>query len=432
MAAKEWMTMPLSEAVLINPNVPLERGKVYPFVDMQAVDPNFRSVRTNHKREFAGGGGSRFAVGDTLMARITPCLENGKIARFAGAGSDAVGHGSTEFIVIRGRPGVSDNDFAYYLTRWDEVRQYAIAQMTGTSGRQRVPTESLRHVEIKLPPIPEQKAIARILGALDDKIELNDRMNRTLEAMARALFWSWFVDFDPVCAKAEGRDTGLPKDIADVFPDSFEDSELGEIPKGWRVVRLREIAGVNERSIKKDYPNDIIQYVDISSVVEGRLKGTTTYEISVAPSRARRLVRHGDTIWSSVRPNRRSYLFIHTPPENLVVSTGFAVLTPRLVPACYLYAAVTTDQFVDYLSYAADGSAYPAVLPGRFEDAPVLFPAQHVLLAFERQVAGLRDQIAINDREARSVAQTRDALLPKLLSGEIWARSMKKPVEGAP
>src|SRR6185437_15207677 len=88
---------------------------------------------------------------------------------------------------------------------------------------------------IPLPPIHEQRAIAHILGTLDDKIELNRRMNETLEAMARALFKSWFVDFDPVRAKAEGRDTGLPKHIADLFPDSFEDSELGEVPKGWTV-----------------------------------------------------------------------------------------------------------------------------------------------------------------------------------------------------
>ena len=106
----EWIRMPFSKAVLINPSLPLEQGKPYPFVDMQAVAPSSRSVRANQEREFRGGG-SRFAAGDTLMARITPCLENGKVARFVADDKNALGHGSTEFIVIRGRPGVSDTDF---------------------------------------------------------------------------------------------------------------------------------------------------------------------------------------------------------------------------------------------------------------------------------------------------------------------------------
>jgi len=112
--------------------------------------------------------------------------------------------------------------------------------MTGTSGRQRVPTESLAHLTVRIPPLSEQKAIAHVLGTIDDKIELNCRMNETLEAMAKALFKSWFVDFDPVRAKAEGRCTGLPDEISALFPDSFEDSELGEIPSGWGVKRLEE------------------------------------------------------------------------------------------------------------------------------------------------------------------------------------------------
>ena len=118
-------------------------------------------------------------------------------------GEKHIAHGSTEFIVIRGRSGVTDNDFAYYLSQWEDVRNYAVGQMTGTSGRQRVPVDSLDHLEIPLPSLPEQRAIAHVLGTLDDKIELNRRMNETLEEMARALFKSWFVDFEPVRAKME-------------------------------------------------------------------------------------------------------------------------------------------------------------------------------------------------------------------------------------
>ncbi len=155
----DWHTVPFDQAVEINPPVPLVQGEVYPFVDMQAVEPSSRTVGPSEFRVFTGSG-SRFQNGDTLMARITPCLENGKIARFYNS-EDALtlGHGSTEFIVIRGREGVTDNDFAYYLTRSELVRSYAISQMTGTS-RQRVPVSALSHLNIPLPPLPEQRAIA--------------------------------------------------------------------------------------------------------------------------------------------------------------------------------------------------------------------------------------------------------------------------------
>ena len=200
----QWRELPFSEAVQINPTVRLERGAVYPFVDMAAVSVDSRSATSTVEREFKSGG-SKFQSGDTLMARITPCLENGKIARYQATGDKQEAHGSTEFIVIRGRPNVTDNVFAYYLTQWNEVREYAISQMTGTSGRQRVPVGSLDHLNVPIPPLPEQRAIAHVLGTLDDKIELNRRMNETLEEMARALFKSWFVDFDPVRAKIDGR-----------------------------------------------------------------------------------------------------------------------------------------------------------------------------------------------------------------------------------
>ena len=199
-----WGDMSFADAVLVNPTVRLERGKAYPFVDMAAVTAGSRCAYGAERREYSGGG-SRFQNGDTLMARITPCLENGKIARYCTSDSSEAAHGSTEFIIIRGRPGVTDTEFAYYLTQWEEVRSYAVSQMTGTSGRQRVPAGSLGHLAIAVPSLPEQRAIAHILGTLDDKIELNRRMNETLEAMARALFKSWFVDFDPVRAKAALR-----------------------------------------------------------------------------------------------------------------------------------------------------------------------------------------------------------------------------------
>ena len=243
--ANSWREVLFSEAVLVNPPTRLDRGAVYPFVDMAAVNADSRTTVSVEERTFKGSG-SRFQSGDTLMARITPCLENGKIARYQAVGDKLEAHGSTEFIVIRGRPNVTDNNFAYYLTKWEEVHNYAIGQMTGTSGRQRVPVDSLDHLTVPIPSLPTQRAIAHALGTLDDKIELNRRMNETLEAMARALFKSWFVDFDPVRAKMEGRWRrgqslpGLPAHLYDLSPDRLVDSESGEIPEGWEVGVLND------------------------------------------------------------------------------------------------------------------------------------------------------------------------------------------------
>ena len=242
-ASNAWREVTFSDAVLVNPRVRLAKGETYPFIDMGSVNEGSRYAYPSAQREFQGSG-SKFQHGDTLMARITPCLENGKIARYHAIDGVSMAHGSTEFIVIRGRPGVTDNGFAYYLARWNGVREYAISQMTGTSGRQRVPVGALDHLTVRIPPLPEQQAIAHVLGTLDDKIELNRRMNETLEAMARALFKSWFVDFEPVRAKMEGRWRrgeslpGLPADLYDLFPERLAPSELGDIPEGWEVRTL--------------------------------------------------------------------------------------------------------------------------------------------------------------------------------------------------
>ncbi len=233
-----------------------------------------------------------------------------------------------------------------------------------------------------------------------------------------------------------GMDAGTALSACDaqagaLFPDSFHDSPLGRIPKGWAIRRLGDVVGVNERSISSKYAHRTIRYVEISSVDRGKLLRPTLYELREAPSRAKRLVSHGDTIWSCVRPNRKAYLFVHNPTPNLVVSTGFAVLTPKKIVPTYLYAWVTTDAFVEYLSYSADGSAYPAVRPERFAAAETLVPASGILREFEQIAGPMRDKIANNDRESRTLAAVRDTLLPKLISGEIRVKDAEKLAEKA-
>jgi type I restriction enzyme S subunit len=319
--------------------------------------------------------------------------------------------------------------FLRWLTRgpqwWEQVRMFINVGAV---------FDSLKCVDIpsfrlRIPPFPEQQNIASILGALDDKIELNRQMNQTLEGIAQALFKSWFVDFDPVRAKMEGRDPGLPHEVADLFPDSLVSGTLKPLPEGWRYTRLGDVIGINENNVSKQYPHEAIEYISISSVESGRLLSTQSVALSKAPSRAKRLVRHGDVVWSMVRPNRRSYLWMYEPAENTVVSTGFAVLTPQHIPSPYLYHLVTQDEFVGYLAANADGSAYPAVRPDVFARAVVTLPSTAILDAFQAAVGPMMRRIGLNQQESETLAGIRDTLLPKLLSGELPVKDFEKRTE---
>ena len=415
---EEWSEAPFSEAVLVNPPARLERGTTYPFVDMAAVNRDSRSVYPSEERVFKGSG-SRFQSGDTLMARITPCLENGKIARYQALEAKQEAHGSTEFIVIRGRPHVTDNDFAYYLTQWEEVRNYAIGQMTGTSGRQRVPVDSLDHLNVPLPSLPEQRAIAHILGTLDDKIELNRRMNRTLEEMARAIFQDWFVDFGPVRAKLEERQPYLPPELWTLFPDRLVDSELEEIPQGWEVKELGELSDLNSESWSRANSPTHVEYVDLANTKWGVIETTQHFLWKDAPSRARRVLRSGDTVVGTVRPGNGSFSLIGK--DSLTGSTGFAVLRP-LHPRSreLVYLAATASDNIEWLSHRADGAAYPAVRPEVVSKTEVVIPPTETgVLDWFSMIAGpLLDKMESTKTESLFLAAQRNTLLPKLVSGE--------------
>jgi type I restriction enzyme S subunit len=281
---------------------------------------------------------------------------------------------------------------------------------------------------IVLPPIRERKTIAHILGTLDDKIELNRRMSETLEAMARALFKSWFVDFDPVRAKAEGRDPGLPKPIADLFPDRLVDSELGEIPEGWEVGTLADLSALNpEVWARRSRPAEI-NYVDLANTKWGRIDSVTAHAAADAPSRAQRVLRPGDTIIGTVRPGNGSYALISE--SGLTGSTGFAVLRPRAPHYAQLvYLAGTAPESIDALAHLADGGAYPAVRPEVVAATPVVQPDDEVLHQFSRVSGPLLAKMAQNEREGRTLGTLRDALLPKLISGELQVKSVRRSVE---
>ena len=270
----------------------------------------------------------------------------------------------------------------------------------------------------------EQRAIAHILGTLDDKIELNRRMNQTLEEMARALFTSWFVDFDPVRAKMAGRDTGLPKDIADLFPARLVASELGEIPKGWKVGTLEDVASLNPESWStRNAPEEII-YVDLSNTKWGYIEKVETYPWKAAPSRGRRVLRHGDTIVGTVRPGNGSFSLMGR--DGLTGSTGFAVLRPKTPSDAELvWCAATSQDNIDRLAHLADGGAYPAVRPEAVAATKLPLADFATRGAFSSVAASLLNQVDANKQQSHTLADLRDTLLPRLISGELRAKQIE-------
>jgi len=276
-------------------------------------------------------------------------------------------------------------------------------------------------IKVRVPGRNEQDAIAPTLTALDDKIALLRETNATLEAIAQALFKSWFVDFDPVRAKAEGREPeGIPPEIADLFPSEFEDSALGETPKGWRVGTLKDIAILNPESwTAKKHPTTV-SYIDLANTKDNVVANVAEYEFDEAPSRARRVLRDGDTIVGTVRPGNRSFAYIQKPPSNLTASTGFAVLRPSKVQNTdFLYLAATQDSSIERLTHVADGAAYPAVRPEVVVGIQCVVPSDDIMQAFHDVAAPLLSSISKNQRQSQTLATLRDTLLPRLMSGKL-------------
>lgn len=279
--------------------------------------------------------------------------------------------------------------------------------------------------KMPLPPLPVQSAIAELLGALDDKIELNRQTNAILEAMARALFKDWFVDFGPTRAKAEGRTPYLAPHLWELFPDALDDEDK---PMGWKVQTLSDISSLNPDTWSaKKHPSQV-NYVDLSNVKWGNIEATQRYVWADAPSRARRVLYPADTIVGTVRPGNGSYALIGE--DGLTGSTGFAVLRPNGSNLRELvYCAATAPENIERLSHLADGAAYPAVRPDVVSATEFVRGNDDISSAFSELTAPLIDRLEANKQESRTLAQTRDLLLPKLMSGEIRLREAERIAE---
>jgi type I restriction enzyme S subunit len=280
--------------------------------------------------------------------------------------------------------------------------------------------------------IDEQRAIAHILGSLDDKIELNRRMNETLEEMARALFRSWFVDFDPVRAKAEGRDTGLPSHIADLFPDSFEESELGEIPKGWPSTKLRDtcsaiFSGGTPITTEATYWNGDIRWL---SSGETRTAFVTDTKEGVLNSSTRFASRSSTVIASAGQGKTRgqtSLLLI-----DAYVNQSVVVLQADHAVSSDLFLFFDLARRYEEFRRVSDSSSSRGSLTTKIlSDIPVLVPPKTIVDCFERVVSPMIARIRAGCGESRTLGQLRDALLPKLISGELRVPDAERLLEAA-
>lgn len=352
--------------------------------------------------------------GDVLVTTEAPL---GEVAQL---GSERVAL-AQRLIALRGHSDILDNGFLKFLMQSDAVQSQLHGRATGTTVVG-IKQSELRKLTLTLPPVDEQHAIAHILGALDDKIELNRCSNETLEAMARALFKDWFVDFGPVRAKRDGREPYLAPELWSHFPDAMDDDET---PRGWAHSTLADVALLNSESWSaKDAPSDV-EYIDLANTKWGVIESTSHLAWSDAPSRARRILRTGDTIVGTVRPGNGSYCYIGR--DGLTGSTGFAVLRPKADNYReFVYLAATATDNIERLAHLADGGAYPAVRPEAVAASHICRPDESVIAGFSNVISPMAKRVEQAKVESQALTALRDTLLPKLLSGELRVRDAER------
>ena len=314
-----------------------------------------------------------------------------------------------------------DETFFYYLLRYLNPNFVGIARNKQTTGLGHVTKQDLEEIEAALPPLAQQRAIAHVLGTLDDKIELNRRMNETLETMARALFKSWFVDFEPVRAKMEGRDTGLPPEIAALFPDRLTPSDLGEVPEGWEVGVLNDaieiLSGGTPKTSNQEYWNggipwytakdapslsDIFVLTTERSISQAGVENSSTKVLPVGTTviTARGTVGRLACLGIPMAMNQTCY--------GLRGASGY--------PDYFTYWNVRNT--VNDLQARTHGTIFDTITRETFKIAETVLAPVSVARTFESMLSPLMNRILDNLNESRALAAQRDALLPRLMSGK--------------
>lgn len=436
----------ISDLVDFNPKRILKKGSHAPFVSMSALPESSRNITEVYDREFKGGG-SKFRNGDTLFARITPCLENGKTAKVSVLDEEDTGHGSTEFIVMSAKNSSIDEDYVYYLARLPEFREYARSRMEGTSGRQRVSWQSLSEFEFYFPRPFYRKYAGKILKQLDDKIQKNHQINKTLEQMAQAIFKSWFVDFEPVKAKNAALEAGGSEEdaliaamsaisgkdadqlaqmqseqyaelraTAELFPSEMQDSELGEIPEGWNCLSLDEVAkyknGLALQKFRPDNEDVFLPVVKIAQLRKGYADGEEKASPDINPEC---IIDNGDVVfsWSG----------------SLIVDTwcgGKAALNQHLFKITskkhpkWLYFHFTRHHLEEFQRTAEDKAVTMGhIKREHLKQALCAIPGEDFIKKIGCSLHSILEKRIELRLETTTLSSLRDTLLPKLLSGEL-------------
>lgn len=377
-----WTTKKLSEIANINPRERIGKGVVAKKIPMDKLQPFCRDIPEFVFEEYKGG--TKFKNGDTIMARITPCLENGKVAKVSVLNDDEVGFGSTEYIVFRAINGVSDSDFLYYMICSPVVRNPAIKSMVGSSGRQRVQTDVVANLDIELPHIEEQRKIGSVLRLLDDKIAINNEINNNLEQQAKALYKDWFFEFSPF-------------------------STNNNLPNGWRIGVVGDIiqlldskrvalSGAERNKMEKLYPyygaTSLMDYVD-NYLFDGIYL----------------LLGEDGTVVDSLGFPILQYVYgqfwVNNHAHIITGKEGFSV------EELYLFFSLTNIKSI------VTGAVQQKVSQQNLKKVPAIIPSKDVLSAFDDLIQPIFAQIRNLRNENTRLTDLRDTLLPRLMSGKL-------------
>ena len=386
----EWKVMRAEEFIEFNPRLSIKKGETATKVSMDKLRPFTKRIDETEKAAFTGG--SKFCNGDTIMARITPCLENGKTAFVDILDKNEVAFGSTEFIVMRSRKGISDPQFVYYLAISPEFRNVAIKSMVGSSGRQRVQQDVLNNVELLVPPLGEQEKIGAFLAALDNKIALNNKINDNLEQQIRTIYKNWFIDLVPFggIVPDNWRQESIYSLAEIIYGAPFSSKQFNTEGIGKPIIRIRDLKNQQFATYTTEvHPKGyLLQPGDIVVGMDGEFR---------------------PYIWGNKEAwlNQRICVFKNKRPQ------GKAFLYYTIEPLLY---AVEQTQVATTVIHIGKKD---------FDAFKIMLPDEDVLNRFDDLTSPMIDQIVSNIYENKKLEELRDALLPKLMSGEFDVEDVK-------
>ena len=382
-----------------NPRLSIKKGTVATKISMDKLRPFTKAVPSVEQAEFSGG--TKFANGDTIMARITPCLENGKTAFVDCLRENEIAFGSTEFIVLRAKPGVSDPQFVYYLATSPEFRNVAIKSMVGSSGRQRVQQPVLENLELTVPKLPEQEKIGRFLAELDDKIALNERVNDNLKKQHYEIYKTWYQDF--LC----------------IDNLTLIESPYGKIPQGWHYSMLGDLC--KSVSVTHNFNTERLIFLNTGDVEDGMFLHSDYMAVADMPGQAKKTIMQNDILYSEIRPINRHFAYVDFQADNYVVSTKLMVIRATSFDSRRLYHFLTLQDTLEELQMQAESRSgtFPQIRFENISKLPILIADSNTETAFVTLLHAAYNQIEHNNSENKKLSELRNSLLPQLMSGKI-------------